>query len=124
MPLLTNAVENAMIAAGFVPGTTYYMSLHTATPGNTGASEVTGGSYARQAIVFTTATAGVISNTLTINFSSLPAESGGIPYFGIWTLASGGTYMGGGVVNGVPGPMSAGTSLAFGGGTVTASQTS
>lgn len=124
MPLLPNAQENAMIAAGYVPGTTYYMSLHTATPGNTGASEVVGGSYARQAIVFTTASAGVESNTLTINFSSLPAEAGGIPYFGLFTLASGGTYLGGGIVNGVPGPMSAGTSLSFGAGTVTAAQTS
>jgi hypothetical protein len=124
MPLLPNAQENAMIQAGFVPGTTYYMSLHTATPGNTGASEVTGGSYARQAIVFTTATAGVESNNATITFSSLPAEAGGIPYFGIWTLVSGGTYLGGGTVTGVPGPMSAGTSLALGAGTVTATQTS
>lgn len=128
MPLLTNATENAMIQAGIVPTTTYYMSLHTASPGNNGttaaANEVSGGSYARQAIVFGSAVAGVMSNTGSITFTSLPSETGGIPYFGLWTAASGGTYLGGGVVNGVPGPMSAGTSVSLGIGTVTASQTS
>ena len=52
------AQANAMLDAAFVAATTYYMSLHPATPGTTGTSEVTGGSYARQAITFGSAAEG------------------------------------------------------------------
>lgn len=119
MALLPAATENAMVEAGLVPGTTYYMSLHSATPGTTGASEVSGGSYARQAIIFGSASGGILASTDAQSFTSLPALSGGVPYLGIWTASSGGTFMGGGTVSGAPGPMSAGASLSFGIGVVT-----
>lgn len=119
MPLLPAATENAMVEAGIVPSTTYYMSLHSATPGTTGASEVSGGSYARQVIEFGSASGGVLASTDAQTYTSLPALSGGVPYFGLWTSLSGGTYLGGGTVTGAPGPMSAGASLSFGTGVIT-----
>ena len=56
MARIPTAGLNAAIAAAIVPGTTYYLSLHSADPGTTGASEFSGGTYARQAIVFGSAT--------------------------------------------------------------------
>ena len=91
MALLAVASENTAIAAVFVPSTTYYLSLHSATPGQTGASEISGGSYARQALTFGSATNGVELSTNSQTFTNLPVEASGIPYFGVWSTASGGT---------------------------------
>ena len=93
---LTAAQANAGIAAMFVPTTTYYGSLHTTTPGTTGAAEVTGGSYARQAAVFGTAASGVESTTDAQNWTSMPAVTVG--YFGFWTASTAGTWLGGGAL--------------------------
>ena len=75
-----------MLDAGFVPSTTYYLALFTTDPSTTGASgEVTGGSYARQAIDFGSASSGSQASTNAQNFTGMPAESGGVPYFGLFT---------------------------------------
>ena len=58
MPRIPTAGLNAAVAAAIVPGTTYYLSAHSADPGTTGASELSGGGYARQAIVFGSASGG------------------------------------------------------------------
>lgn len=80
---------------------TMYLSLHTATPGTTGTSEATGGSYARQLITFSVSASGSKTSSDLQTFSNMPAETGGIPYFGIWTAVTAGTYLGGGTVSGV-----------------------
>jgi hypothetical protein len=87
------ATLNAAIAAALVPGTTYYLSLHSADPGTTGASEFTGGGYARQAIVFGAASGGVIANNAAISVPN--AGSTAADYVGFWSASSGGTYLGG-----------------------------
>jgi hypothetical protein len=111
MARIPAAQENAGLNAMLVPSTTYYLSLHTADPGTTGASEVTGGSYARQAITFGSASAGVQSSTNSQTFAGMPSESGGCPYAGVWTLASGGTYLGGLTTTGLSGAIPSGASL-------------
>ena len=113
MALLSTTAENTAIASIFVPSTTYYLSLHSATPGQTGANEITGGSYARQAITFGSATNGAEVSTNSQTFTNLPAESGGIPYFGLWTTATGGSYIGGGTTSGLSGNLPAGISVNF-----------
>ena len=113
MALLATASENTAIAAIFVPSTTYYLSLHSATPGQTGASEISGGSYARQAITFGAASGGSEASTNSQTFTNLPVESSGIPYFGIWSASSGGTYIGGGSTTGLSGSLPAGISVNF-----------
>ena len=120
MALLPAASENSAVQAILVASTTYYLSLHTASPGTTGANEVTGGSYARQAITFGTASGGVATSTDGQTFSSMPAESGGVPYFGLWTAVTGGTYIGGGTTSGLSGAISSGTTISFATGAVTA----
>jgi len=119
MALLAVTSENTAIAAVFVPSTTYYLSLHSATPGQNGASEITGGSYARQALTFGAASGGSESSTNSQTFTNLPAEASGIPYFGIWSAASGGTYIGGGTTTGLTGSLPAGISVNFATGAVT-----
>lgn len=74
----TVATAEAGIDAKIVTGTTYYLGLHTADPGFTGASEVTGGSYARQTIVFGVAAApvaGLVTKASTTSqaFAGMPA---------------------------------------------------
>jgi len=116
MANLPAAQENVALDAMFVPATVYYLSLHTATPGTTGASEVTGGSYARQAITFIAASGGVKSSggvDAVQSFSGMPVEAGGVPYFGVWTAATSGTYLGGGSTTGLSSALTAGSTVAF-----------
>jgi hypothetical protein len=58
------------------------ISLHTADPGATGASEATGGSYARQTAGYSTASGGACALAATLNFTSMPAAT--ITHVGIW----------------------------------------
>lgn len=118
-----STADTMLNAAPCIPATTYYMSLHTADPGTTGASEITGGSYARQAIQFGSASAGSQASTDSQSFTSMPAEAGGAPFFGIWSAATAGTYLVGGSTSGLSGAISAGSTVAFatGGVTITAS---
>ena len=107
----------ALVATGWS-----YCSLHTATPGTTGASEVSGGgSYARVAVAWSTASAGSIANSgaLTIN---LPASTTAT-HFGLWSASSAGTYyIGGALSPNVTTGSSAGTvTIAIGALTITAS---
>jgi hypothetical protein len=74
-----------------------YVSLHTADPGTTGASEVTGGTYARVAVTWGAATGGAVANSgaLSINLPASTTAS----YFGIWSAITAGTYMVGGALS-------------------------
>ena len=96
MPLSTSGettVLTALLASRFV-------SLHTASPGNTGASEVTGGAYARQSATFTQAgnNPTVASNSGIITYPTATASWGTVTHFGLWSAASGGTFYGYGTV--------------------------
>jgi len=121
MARLSVASENTALSSVFVPGTTYYLSLHSGDPAQNGANEISGGSYARQAIVFTSASAGSESNTASITFTSLPAAAGGLGYFGVWTASTSGTYLGGGTTTGLTGSLPSGISINFATGAVTLS---
>ena len=122
MARLPAAQENAGLNAMFVPSTTYYLALFTSDPSTTGASgEVTGGSYARQAIAFGSASAGSQASTNAQTFTGMPVEAGGVPYFGLFTSASSGTFLGGGTTSGLSGAISAGSTVTFSIGSVTTS---
>lgn len=74
-----------------------FISLHTGDPGTTGASEATGGSYARVASTLDAASGGSKTNAATaMEFAGMPAAT--ITYFGVWTLVSGGTFLWGGAL--------------------------
>lgn len=94
--LLPAAQANLAIDTIFVPTTTYYGSLHTATPGTTGASEVTGGTYGRQAVIYGAASSGVEVTTDAQNWTLMPSCT--VTYFAHWTTVTSGTYLGGGLL--------------------------
>jgi hypothetical protein len=116
---LTAASENAAVGAIITASTTYYLSLHTADPTTTGASEVTGGSYVRQIIQFGAAAGGVMTSTDAQAFTSMPSEGGNL-YIGLWTASSGGTYKWGSPAVAVTGPVASGATVSFAIGAVTA----
>mgnify|MGYP001149004854 CR=1 FL=1 len=70
-----------------------YVALHTAAP--SGANEVTGGAYARQAFVFDLAGADptVAQNTGTLEFPTATAGWGTITHVGIWSASVGGSLL-------------------------------
>lgn len=72
-----------------------YISLHTADPGTTGASEVTGGSpaYARKAATWGTAASGTRTLSTPVVFD-VPAGVT-ITHFGLWSAATSGNFQGG-----------------------------
>jgi hypothetical protein len=75
-----------------------YSSLHTADPGITGASECTGGSYARQDTAFSAASDGASANTAQEEFTSMPACS--ITHVGLWDALSASNFMQAGAITG------------------------
>lgn len=74
-----------------------YVSLHTADPSTTGASEVTGGTYARVAVTWNSPSGGSVSNSgaLSINLPASTTAS----YFGVWSATTAGTYYIGGALS-------------------------
>lgn len=71
-----------------------YVSLHTADPGDTGASEVSGGSpaYARKVGVLAAASSG--SRALTVASQHDVPASTTVAYVGLWSAATAGTFYG------------------------------
>ena len=104
--------SDTAIAALLVPGTTYYLSQHTADPGTTGANEVTGGSYARQPITFGTASAGSEASTDAQSFTSMPSVTGDL-WSGLWSAVTGGTFLWGDPNSTVTGPVAAGATVDY-----------
>ncbi len=86
-----------------------YVSLHTADPGTTGASEASGGSpaYARQAAVWA-APAGGVASAGQVTFN-VPA--GSYSYFGLWSALTGGTFFAGKALTATQSPGSQGQVL-------------
>ena len=122
MARLPAAQANAMLAAAFPTATTFWLALFTSDPGTTGASgEVTGGSYARQQITFGTASGGTsvsAGGSASQSFPNMPAEAGGIPFFGIMSAVTAGTYQGGGTTTGLSSALPAGATVNFAAGQV------
>jgi hypothetical protein len=82
-------ILNALLTARFI-------SLHTADPGNTGASEVTGPAYVRQSYVYslTGNNPTVAANTAVIQFPTATVDWGTITHFGLWSASTAGTFLG------------------------------
>lgn len=79
----------------YTPSLTIYVSLHTADPGLTGASEASGGGYARVAVTqgFGTPAAKNIDNDSAITFPELTSSIGTATHFGFWDAGTGGNFL-------------------------------
>lgn len=84
-----------------ITGTGDWISLHTASPGTTGANEATGGTptYARKQ---TTWTAGGSDGIVAGSQVTHDVPAGTYTHFGVWTAVSGGTYKDGGPLSSSP----------------------
>lgn len=94
---LRQAIYNAILKnTAFTGAATLYLSLHTAAPGLTGANEVSGNAYARQAITFGTPTGGAGASTSVETFPApTPSNWGTVTHAGIWDAATTGNFYGG-----------------------------
>jgi hypothetical protein len=117
---MTAAVANAMCAC--ITTTGLFMSIHSATPGITGASELvpttnyTPVSGGRPPIAWTSASSGAFTNSASGSpqtFAMVTTTAGGIPYFGIWTANSSGTWIIGGTTTGLSGSIPSTANVTF-----------
>lgn len=76
---LSNYLENKLLdhflgTASYTMPSTVYLALYTSAPTDSGGgTEVTGGSYVRKAITFTSASSGSASNDSNVDFTNMPA---------------------------------------------------
>lgn len=99
MSEISNYLEQALIN-GTLRGTTFtaptsvFVSLHTADPTDTGTgTEVSGGSYVRQAATFGAPSNGVSTTTADISYPQATASYGTVGFIGIWDAVSAGNMM-------------------------------
>lgn len=71
-----------------------YVSLHSADPGDTGASEISGGSPAYARIQGALAAASSSSRALTVGSAHNVPASTTVAYVGLWSAATAGTFYG------------------------------
>ena len=92
MALASNAAANAALNGLAGAGSTNvipYVSFHSASPGTTGASEMSGGGYARQACSWNAASGGSMTNSSALTFST---NGTAVTHIGTWSASTGGTY--------------------------------
>lgn len=81
------------------PGATLYLSLHTASVGDTGGgAEVSGGAYARLAVTknttnFPTTSTGTISNGTLLQWAVATANWGTVTSIGVWDASTAGNLL-------------------------------
>lgn len=83
-------LNHRLRAVADVAPATVYVSLHTAAPGDAGANELAGGSYARQAVTFGAAAAKAVANTNVLNFTC-PAAT--VTHWALWDALAGGNCL-------------------------------
>ena len=94
-----NSLVNALVnQTNYTAPTAIYISLHTADPGDTGASEATYTSYARVNATnsFPVAASGSSSNDVAIQFPTSTGGSNTVTHTGFWDAPTAGNWIGGG----------------------------
>lgn len=86
---ISNYYEDAIMTQLATDAT--HVSLHTGDPGETGANEVAGGSYARQAVTWGAVSGGAMSNSAALDFTSMPACT--VTHAALWDDVSAGNCL-------------------------------
>jgi len=98
---ISNYLENKILDKVFsntdFTVTTAYVSLHTGDPGETGADEAAGGSYARQSAAFDASASGATANAADITFTAMPTAT--ITHIGVWDASTTGNFLWGGAAS-------------------------
>lgn len=111
---LTVATATAMIAT--MTNTGLFMGINSGNPGNTGANEIapgTGYTGNRQAVTWAAFATDHQTSSNTQTFPLLAVQSGGVPYFSIWTAATAGTVLTAGPTSGLSGSIPNGANVVF-----------
>lgn len=99
MAEFTDFMENKIIDhmlrnQSYTPPTTVYVALFTSATDDTGGgTEVSGGSYARQAVTLSAASGGASSNSADITFPQATADWGTITHLALYDAATGGNML-------------------------------
>jgi hypothetical protein len=99
MAEMSNYLENALINAtlrntSYTSPATVYIGLYTSDPTDADSgTEVTGGSYARQAVTFGAPSDGVSTNTAAIEFPQATGTWGTVGWIGIEDASTGGNLL-------------------------------
>jgi hypothetical protein len=117
-----NGILNAYLPgashASYTGNTSLFLSVHTADPGDNGASEYTAYTGNRPSISFGAAASASASSTAQIDFAAMGATT--ITHVGLWSAATAGVFKGGGALTSAKTTVS-GDALRFLVGGVTAS---
>ena len=95
----TTLLENELLDhvfrnAAYTPPTTVYIGLYTsATSASGGGTEVTGGSYVRQAMSFDAATSSAIDNTSAVEYPTATANWGTVTHTAVLDASSSGNML-------------------------------
>lgn len=100
MTALSNYAESQVIKWLMTGGavtrpSAWYVALHTADPGETGASaELSGNGYARQSATFTEDTNGLVDNDADVTFGpNTTVNWGAVTHVSVWDAVSGGNCL-------------------------------
>jgi hypothetical protein len=87
-------IDHMLRNQAFTPPSTVYVGLYTVAPTDAGGgTEVSGGSYARQAVTLAAASAGATQNSADITFPTATADWGTIVAAGLFDAASAGNLL-------------------------------
>jgi len=87
-------IDHMLRNQAFTPPSTVYVGLFTVAPTDAGGgTEVSGGSYARQAVTLAAASAGATQNSADITFPTATADWGTIVAAGLFDAASAGNLL-------------------------------
>lgn len=92
--LETQLLNHVLRATPYSGPSTVYVALFTSAPGEAGGgTEVSGGSYARQPVVFSAPLPDSVTNVADVNFPIATADWGNIVSFAIFDAASSGNML-------------------------------
>lgn len=88
-------LDHALATTAYTAPAAVYVGLHTGSPldDNSGANEVSGGSYARQSASFAAASAGSAATNATITFPAATANWGTISHISIYDASTAGNLL-------------------------------
>lgn len=128
MDAKSNYLEDAMLNhvlrhVALTSPTTVYLALYTAAPSDTGGgTEVSGGSYARQAITFGAPSSGVVANSGSVTYPVATADWGTVTSIGIFDAATVGNLLYYGTLT-VSKTVGSGDQISFANGALTVAET-
>lgn len=99
MTAFSDYLENALLDhtlrnVSLTSPATVYLGLHTSATGDDDSgTEVSGGSYARQALTFNAPSAGSTANSALVTFPTSTASWGTVTHFGIYDSLAGGNLL-------------------------------